>query len=153
MVTILAFAVLSIVVGFIWICARDVKATNAAVARIEKEGELNVDATFRLAPTGALLIDYSGRKIGLANASFPTHFNQAPLSMGLSISIEFNKILKTSISQLPGSTMVRVHFSLAEPNFVNGDTYITVSVDARNKDDVTTLESALLHAGLIEAPR
>ena len=49
--------------------------------------------------------------------------------------------------------MVRVHFSLAEPNFVNGDTYITVSVDARNKDDVTTLESALLHAGLIEAPR
>src|SRR2546422_10982400 len=96
MTVFLGAVVVAIIVGFIWLCARDVKDSKAAVMHLTETRGLKVDADFRCTPSGNLLLDFSGRKLGLANVSFPTHSTQNPPSFNTSTIIPFQDIAKTS---------------------------------------------------------
>lgn len=141
--------VVAIIIGFIWLCVRDMKESKEAVAHLTEARGLKADETFHCTPSGNLLLDFSGRKVGLANVSFPTHSSQNPPSFNASTVIPFQDIIKTSAHAAKEGTMVHVHFALARPNLINSDDYIAVYVHIHDKQDMEKLSKALKYAGLL----
>jgi len=146
---IIELVVIVVVVGFIWVCVREVKNTKAAVTRMQDVGGLHVDASFHCAPSGNLLLDRTARKIGLANISFPTHTREPPISFSASTIVAFEDISKITTFLIPTGTLLSLRFSLATPNKMNGDTYIAVHIDIHDKHDVIRLHDELARAGLV----
>ena len=152
MTVFLGTIVIAIIGGFIWLCFRNVKESKAAVAHLTETRGLKADHTFHCTPSGNLVLDFSGRQVGLANVSFPTHSSQNLPSFNASAVIPFQNIIKTSAHVASERTMIHVHFALAKKNLINSDDYITIHVHMHDQEDVERLFKALKDAGLLPEP-